>query len=68
MNYPILPGMTDIYVRQRQHELEQRAQQNELVRQAAEANGTRRVSLVAAPIRGLIRLAAAIMTWTAVHL
>ncbi|MFO7539730.1 MAG: hypothetical protein R6X32_16955 [Chloroflexota bacterium] len=60
MNYPILPGMIDTYVRQHQHELEQRAQLDDLVRQAAEANGTGRISPVAAPMRGIIRLAAGI--------
>jgi hypothetical protein len=63
MNHPILPGMIDTYVRQHQHELEQRAQLNELLHQAAEAratNATNRISLVAAPVRGLIRLAAGI--------
>jgi hypothetical protein len=60
MNHLTPPGMIDTYVRQHQHELEQKAQLNEQLRQAAEANGTGRISLVAAPMRGLIRLAAGI--------
>jgi hypothetical protein len=63
MNHPILPGMIYTYVRQHQHELEQRAQLNELLHQAAEAratNAANRISLVAAPMRGLIRLVAGI--------
>jgi hypothetical protein len=61
MNHPILPGMVDAYVREHQRELEQKAQLNELVRQAAEAGATSRVAFVAAPIRGLITLAAGIV-------
>jgi hypothetical protein len=56
MNHPILPGMIDTYVRQNQHEMEQKARLNELIREAAEANPNGRISLVAAPVRGLIRL------------
>jgi hypothetical protein len=60
MNHPMLPGMIDTYVRQHQHELEQKARLNEQVRQAVEANGNGRISLVAAPLRGLASLAAGI--------
>jgi hypothetical protein len=56
MNHPILPGMIDTYVRLNQREMEQKARLNELIREAAEANPNGRISLVAAPVRGLIRL------------
>jgi hypothetical protein len=55
MNTPMLPGMMDIYVRQHQHELEQKVRLNEQLREAAEATGRR--SLVAASVRGLLGLA-----------
>jgi hypothetical protein len=54
MNHLTPPGMIDTYVRQHQHELEQKAQLNEQLRQAAEANATDgRISLVAAPCAAL---------------
>jgi hypothetical protein len=56
MNHPILPGMIDTYVRQHQHELEQKARLNEQLREAAEANRSDRASLMAAPLRGFARL------------
>jgi hypothetical protein len=60
MNHPMLPGMIDTYVRLNQHELEQKARLNELVREAVEAKPNGRISLVAAPVRGLIRLVAGV--------
>lgn len=61
MNHPMLPGMIDTYVRLNQHELEQKARLNELVCEAVEANPNGRISMVAAPVRGLIRVVAGVV-------
>jgi hypothetical protein len=53
MNHPILPGHIDAYVRQHQHELEQRIHLNEQLRLAAEANARPERSGAATAVSGL---------------
>jgi hypothetical protein len=62
MNQPLLPGMVDAYVRQRQREMEQQAEVNEQVRLALAAGAPRRPRVLAVVARALLTVPAKVLS------
>jgi hypothetical protein len=62
MNQPLLPGMVDAYVRQRQREMEQQAEMNEQVRLALAAGAPRRPRVLAMIAGALLNVPAKVIS------